>query len=473
MYALPKIHKNPVKMRPISSNINVPTEKLAVWLLDYLKKYPINFGCSIKNSLELVDKIKDVNVRRGHVLCSFDLQDMYTNIPVLDAIDSLKQHLIRSNAPSDEIHACIEVATTCMKQNFFQFRGKFYKQHSGLSMGSKLSPLLANLFMCDLEEKMRKDSNFPSIWYRYVDDVFCIINSRQLNNFLQFLNAQHPSITFTVERDEDGSLAFLDLKIKTTDDGKLEFSIYRKPTHTDRYITVDSHHHQSHKQAAFHSMVYRLIKIPMNDRDFNDEKNYIYNVARINGYDKHFVDRIFKRQTQLHHTSRRTTLTATREPQKVISLPFFPKLSNPLSSALRKYNINIVTRNTNTLRHKLCNYKDPLPPLTTAGIYEISCQDCDLKYVGQSRRAISDRFKEHKSATDHGHIERSSVAEHMLIQQHEIDIEASQRLKFVMSQHKLDAWESFFMNTSSSPLMNREPAPITSYLFTLASIEIN
>lgn len=37
-YALPKIHKVSVKMRPICSNINVPTSKLADWLLTTLKK---------------------------------------------------------------------------------------------------------------------------------------------------------------------------------------------------------------------------------------------------------------------------------------------------------------------------------------------------------------------------------------------------------------------------------------------------
>lgn len=473
LYALPKIHKNPIKMRPISSNINVPTQNLSVWLLDYLKKFPINYGCSVKNSLDLVDKIKNVTLRRGHILCSFDLQDMFTNIPVQDAIECLRKHLIRNNAPDEEIHACMEIAKTCMQQNFFQFREKFYKQHSGLSMGSKLSPLLANLFMCDLEEKMKRDPNFPSMWYRYVDDVFCVINPRQLNNFLEFLNAQHPSITFTVEKEENGSLAFLDLKIKTTQDGKLEFSIYRKPTHTDRYITIDSHHHQSHKQAAFHTMIHRLLNIPMNDRDFEEEKTYIYNVAKINGYERRFVDRIFEKQTRNLHTRQRTTLTASREPQKVICLPFFPKLSNPLSTVLKKYNINIVTRNTNTLRHKLSNYKDKQTPLSTAGIYEISCQNCDLKYRGQSRRAITERLKEHKSATDKGHIEKSSVAEHMILEQHEIDYDANKRLKYVMSPYKLDAWESLFINNSSHLLMNREPAPISSYLFSLTSLEIS
>lgn len=172
LYALPKIHKNPISMRPICSNVNVPTEKLAGWLLKTLSKYPVNFGCDILNSIELVNKIKDVKVKRGQILCSFDLQSMYTNIPVTNAIESLKRHLTRCNAPPEEIRTCIKIAETCMEQNYFTFCGKFYKQTFGLSMGCKLSPYLANIFMCELEEQLKKSSLFPSVWHRYVDDVF-------------------------------------------------------------------------------------------------------------------------------------------------------------------------------------------------------------------------------------------------------------------------------------------------------------
>lgn len=203
LYALPKIHKNPVSMRPICSNVNVPTEQLSKWLLETLKKYPVTIGCSIKNSVELVDKIKNVKIKRGQILCSFDLQSMYTNIPVSDAIECLKKHLTTSNAPPDEVEVCVAVAQTCMNQNFFTFRQRFYKQNYGLTMGSKLSPYLANIYMCALEEKLKKNTLFPPVWLRYVDDVFCITNARQLNKLLELLNSQHQTIKFTVEQENE------------------------------------------------------------------------------------------------------------------------------------------------------------------------------------------------------------------------------------------------------------------------------
>lgn len=40
LYCLPKIHKNPIAMRPICSNICTPTEKMAAWLVNEMKSYP-------------------------------------------------------------------------------------------------------------------------------------------------------------------------------------------------------------------------------------------------------------------------------------------------------------------------------------------------------------------------------------------------------------------------------------------------
>lgn len=123
------------------------------------------------------------------------------------------------------------------------------------------------------------------------------------------------------------------------------------------------------------------------------------------------------------------------------------------------------------MKQKLCNNKERQSPLTTAGIYEISCLDCDSKYIGQSRRAIMERFKEHKSATVNGYIERSSVAEHMIVEGHSLD-DTPKRVKNVLGTNKLDAWESLFITNSCSQLMNREPPPISSYLFTLTDMKI-
>lgn len=145
---------------------------------------------------------------------------------------------------------------------------------------------------------MKRHRRFPRIWYRYVDDVFAVVKERHFQQILELINGQHETMKFTVEKEENGKLPFLDLCVSRTDENTLQFSIYRKPTHTDRYITSDSYHCGAHKQAAFHSMAHRLYSIPMTKQAFNDEKKYIIEVARINGYSRKFIDKIFNKHQQ-------------------------------------------------------------------------------------------------------------------------------------------------------------------------------
>ncbi len=49
-------------------------------------------------------------------------------------------------------------------------------------------------------------------------------------------------IIFTVERECDFKLSFLDIEIVHHSDGSLTTKVYRKTTHTDKYLSVDSHH---------------------------------------------------------------------------------------------------------------------------------------------------------------------------------------------------------------------------------------
>ena len=84
-------------------------------------------------------------------------------------------------------------------------------------MGSPLGPTLANVFLCHFEEQWISDC---SIDYRYVDGAFLLFSSElHVTKFLNYMNSKHRNIKFTVEREENDSLSFLDLKI-FRDNGK-------------------------------------------------------------------------------------------------------------------------------------------------------------------------------------------------------------------------------------------------------------
>ena len=63
-----------------------------------------------------------------------------------------------------------------------------------------------------------------------------------LDVFLEHLNSQSEHIKFTMEVEKDNQIPFLDVLITKRNEGTLGHQVYRKKTHTDRYLHADSHH---------------------------------------------------------------------------------------------------------------------------------------------------------------------------------------------------------------------------------------
>ena len=63
-------------------------------------------------------------------------------------------------------------------------------------MGSPLGPLMANTFMCSLEEQVKLRGKLPSYYKGYVDDTLTATKDEvSAYSFLHVLNDLHPSIS--------------------------------------------------------------------------------------------------------------------------------------------------------------------------------------------------------------------------------------------------------------------------------------
>ena len=143
-------------------------------------------------------------------------------------------------------------------------------------MGSPLSPVLSEIFMDHFENNLFKSGNKlikdVFFWYRYVDDIICLYtgSERQLDMFLNFLNSFNSAIKFTIGKENNAQINFLDITITRTKTS-LDFKIFRKPTYTDIVIPAKSNHPNNIKMAAFNSYAHRLLNVPMSVENYNLE----------------------------------------------------------------------------------------------------------------------------------------------------------------------------------------------------------
>ena len=111
-----------------------------------------------------------------------------------------------------------------------------FQQIDGVAMGSPLSPALANIFVGYYVNILFASNSKTFLYQRYVDDIFLIFTTEaQCDQFLAVLNCLHPSLRFTVEKEENGVLPFLDVKIEKKSTNEFLTSDYRKPTFTGLY----------------------------------------------------------------------------------------------------------------------------------------------------------------------------------------------------------------------------------------------
>ena len=131
-------------------------------------------------------------------------------------------------------------------------------------MGSPLAPVLANIFMGFYESKWLNEYNLnkPKFYVRYVDDILAAFEKR-LNSlsFLNFLNNKHPNIRFTLEKQVNHSIAFLDVFISGIDNQNLTLETYHKSTYMGLLLNFKSFTSFSHKISLIKCLVDRSFKI--------------------------------------------------------------------------------------------------------------------------------------------------------------------------------------------------------------------
>ena len=209
-------------------------------------------------------------------MASFDIESLFTNIPLQETIDLCVENLFQDRTHVDNLSkdSFRELLTRTMSESLILFDQEFYKQHDGVAMGSPLEPTLANVFLCYHEKIWLQNcpSEFkPVIYRRYVDDTLLLFRSKHhIEKFRNYLNRQHKNIKFTSETENENSISFLDIKI-TRDNNKFMTSVYRKPTFSGVFTNFESFIPKSYKYNLLFTLLHGAFKLCSNFERFHQE----------------------------------------------------------------------------------------------------------------------------------------------------------------------------------------------------------
>ena len=411
IYGLPKIHKADVPLRPIVSCVNTFAYDLSAYLANILSPLTGSSDFTVNNSAHFVSTISSETILDNEIMVSFDVESLFTNVPIDAAVEAALQKLENDPNLADRTTLTpaqiADLLNFVLRSTYFQYNGSIYEQREGAAMGSPVSAVIANLYMESFEEQAIATSPYkPRVWKRYVDDTFTVLDRESVESFLQHLNNQQPSIRFTMETESGGKLAFLDTAVSREPDGRLTTSVYRKPTHTDQYLAYDSHHPQSVKRGIVKCLYDRAKHIVTKPSVISKEKKHLSSVLVSNGYPLSFLQKVTK-------TRKPTTNEGpTTEFKSTAVLPYVKGLSEQLRRCLQQQGVRAVFKSETTLRSHLVRPKDPADPTKQDGVvYRIPCE-CGKVYIGETGRPMQDRIKEHDRDIRLARTQTSAVSEH-------------------------------------------------------------
>ena len=209
-------------MRPILSAQGTYNYALAKWLDEKLKALSLNqFTISDIFSFSEDRRNRNTSLNESDILVSYDVSSLFTNVPLGEKIHILVEKAFKNswfnvthklNISKSDLVELSQVAT---KSPLFKFRERLYEEVYGVAMGSPLGPLVANAFLCSIEEQLERENKLPTFYRRYADDTLSSVPDIQsTTTFLATLNECHPSIHFTMEIADSNKVPCLGMMIE-------------------------------------------------------------------------------------------------------------------------------------------------------------------------------------------------------------------------------------------------------------------
>lgn len=380
MYGLIKIHKKDLPVRPITSACCSPGFKLAKLITRILSETFHEEGFHVKNSMDFVKLIRDIDIEDDELMISFDVVSMFTNIPIdlmVTLIEARARNIFTGFNIEYELFGRILVFL--LKEcAVFQWNDVTFKQRDSLAMGSPLSPILAKILMSNIVDWILPRLTIkPKMLALYVDDSFWIVKRSEVDHILSLLNDYHPKIKFTVERETNEHINFLDVTV-IRKNGKLLTNWYKKQFASSRLLNYFSYHEKTciaETAAAYVRMVLNL----SNAEFFLENKEILIDVLRLNSFPETEIIGIMNE----NYTLMKGFVEKERYDGKYIPIKFRGRLTQKLKYKIHPFLnharlVGVPDRISST---HFSHIKDQIPINDKSNVVILFTCKCKLKHI--------------------------------------------------------------------------------------------
>ena len=400
LYGLAKVHKNNIPMRPVLSMPGSAYHKVALYVAKCLSIVP---QCKINASTEQIsNKLKEVILQEDEEIISYDVVSLYTNVPVLEAIEvctDLLFNLPMDRRPKIDKETFTVLAKIASCDVLLSTHDGFYIQRDGLAMGSPPAPHFANGWLAQFEESIRGEAR---LYFRYMDDILKEVKREYAEQQLSYINDLHPNLTFTLEREKEQQLPVLDMKIfhnQTT--GALSSTWYNKPTDTGLIMNYHALAPKRYKRSVVSGFVYRIYRACSSWEDFDTSLKRAMRILERNQYPPTFYEPVIRQALndilKVSEDQRPQEKEINAIERKPLFIQYRGKCTEEYARAMHKIQAPCtIVMTLRKLKTVLPSLKPPVEKLLKSGVvYQLTCPRCSASYVGQTGRHLQTRLKEH------------------------------------------------------------------------------
>jgi len=180
--------------------------------------------------------------------------------------------------------------------------------------------------------------------------------------------------------------------------GKIIFDFYKKPTNSGKYLHFYSNRPIEHKKGIL-NLFDRILLLshPLFQTKNLEDINILIN----NGYPLEFIFSTINNRKQFcvsRIKQYKKHLNEEDDNRSCFTIPYVKNISEKFKSISKKHELKLAFSASNSFSKFIKTGKDPPDHSSYCVydvVYQINCRDCKASYVGQTKRFLKTKIKEH------------------------------------------------------------------------------